>query len=104
MKTDSPDIKNPNVGRRSKQERMTPTALKEMSLEIVADALYYTKREIKNMSNRERIDIIKTILPNVIMEDTQTTEDATMELLCKKALEVSIRVKKANEMVEEKSD
>lgn len=96
------------TGRPSNEERSTVTALKESIRRSCASVLFSIKKEdIQQMTITEKMNYLGKMLPFIIDDETQTAESVTMSMLVKKALQVNVQIKAANESArttEEDSD
>lgn len=102
--------------RPTKAEKYSPQAQKDMLRELCGDAIYLMSEHLKDLiaeqkrlkkdeNNKQimKIDIqslgtfVGKMLPIVMDENTQSESDVTMEILCKKAVKVKMRINEANE-------
>lgn len=95
------------MGRPSKAEKYSPQAFLEKQKELVGMALDEMKKRIKkgDVSFQDLAGYVTKTIPLIKDENTQSESDVTMDLLCKKALRVDLRIREANaEGVKEEED
>ena len=95
------------MGRPTKAEKYSPQAFFEKQKELVGMALDEMKKRIKkgDVSFQDLAGYVTKTIPLIKDENTQSESDVTMELLCKKAVKVKLRIEEANaEGVKEEDD
>lgn len=87
------------MGRPKKAEKYSPQAFIETQKELVGMALEQMKKRIKkgDVAFQDLAGYVVKTLPIIMNENTQSESDVTMELLCKKAVKVNLRIQEANE-------
>ena len=87
------------MGRPKKAEKYSPQAFIEKQKELVGMALEEMKKRIKkgDVSFQDLSGYVTKTIPLVMNENTQSEDDVTMEILCKKAVKVNLRIQEANE-------
>lgn len=104
------------MGRPSKAEKYSPQAQKEIIRELCGNAIYLMNEHLKDLIEEQKLlkkdkqnkqimkvdiqslgTLVGKMLPIVIDENTQSESDVTMEILCKKAVKVKMRINEANE-------
>ena len=87
------------MARPKKSEKNTPQAFTELQKELVGMALDKMKKMIKEnkVSFQDLSGYVTKTIPLVMNENTQSEDDVTMEILCKKAVKVNLRIQEANE-------
>lgn len=95
------------MGRPKKSEKYSIQAFTEKQKELVGMALEEMKKRIKkgDVSFQDLAGYVTKTIPLIKDDNTQSESDVTMELLCKKALRVNLRIQEANaEGVKEEED
>lgn len=87
------------MGRPKKAEKYSPQAFVDQQKELVGMALEKMKKMIKDnkVSFQDLSGYVTKTIPLVMNENTQSESDVTMEILCKKAIKVNMRIHEANE-------
>ena len=87
------------MGRPKKAEKYSAQAFIETQKELVGMALEQMKKRIKkgDVAFQDLAGYVTKTIPLVMNENTQSESDVTMEILCKKAIKVNMRIQEANE-------
>lgn len=87
------------MGRSTNAEKYSPQAFLEKQKELVGMALDQMKKRIKkgDVSFQDLAGYVTKTIPLIRDENTQSESDVTMEILCKKAVKVKMRINEANE-------
>ncbi len=86
------------MGRPKKSEKYSAQAFLDSQKELVGMALEEMKKRIKkgDVSFQDLSGYVTKAIPLIMNENTQSESDVTMELLCKKAIKVNLRIEEAN--------
>ena len=87
------------MARPTKAEKYSPQAFLEKQKELVGMALDEMKKRIKkgDVSFQDLAGYVTKTIPLIRDENTQSESDVTMEILCKRAVKVKMRINEANE-------
>ena len=87
------------MGRPKKAEKYSAQSFVDQQKELVGMALEKMKKMIKEnkVSFQDLSGYVTKTIPLVMNENTQSESDVTMEILCKKAIKVNMRIQEANE-------
>lgn len=85
------------MARPKNTDKYSPQAQREMLKVLCGEALAQMKRQIKKADFQTLANFVSKTLPLILDENTQTTNDVTMELLIQKAVKVQMRIDEANE-------
>ena len=87
------------MGRPKKAEKYSAQAFIETQKELVGMALEQMKKRIKkgDVAFQDLAGYVIKTLPLIMNENTQSEDDVTMEILCKRAVKVNLRIQEANE-------
>lgn len=87
------------MGRPTKAEKYSIQTFTEKQKELVGMALDEMKKRIKkgDVSFQDLAGYVTKTIPLIRDENIQSESDVTMEILCKKALKVNMRIQEANE-------
>lgn len=83
-------------GRPTNDQRSQPSSIQESARELTADIIYQLKKNVKNLDPSTQVTLLGKLLPLIINSQTQSQEDVTMEVLCRKALQVDLRISQVN--------
>ena len=87
------------MGRPRKADKYNPQSFADQQKELVGMALEKMKKMIKEnkVLFQDLSSYVTKTIPLVMNENTQSESDVTMEILCKKAVKVNMRIQEANE-------
>ena len=101
------------MGRPKKAEKYSAQAQKDMLRELCGDAITLMQEHLKALVKKQKEmakqnqvmnldfqslgNFVSKMLPIITDENTQSEDDVTMEILCKKAVKVNLRIQEANE-------
>lgn len=87
------------MGRPKNSEKYSIQTFTEKQKELVGMALDEMKKRIKkgDVSFQDLAGYVTKTIPLIRDENTQSESDVTMEILCKKAVKVKMRINEANE-------